>query len=172
MTAAELAEAWSAGKAQVDRAALHGDFGAWLHGAVQAGLGRAIDGVLDDNVALFFAPWGFEPVSIAVPVKVWHGAQDRFVPYTHGRWLAEHIQGATADLNEADGHLTVAAERIGDVHATDDIGTARLHGWFMACQLPACVTVPPCLTPPDPCSALAFAYRRQGYAVHHDPQSM
>jgi pimeloyl-ACP methyl ester carboxylesterase len=116
MTATELVDSWSAGKAQVDRAALHGEFGTWLHGAVQAGLARVIDGWLDDNVAIFYAPWGFEPASIAVPVKVWHGAQDRFVPYTHGRWLAEHIPGATADLNEADGHLTVAAERIGDVH--------------------------------------------------------
>jgi pimeloyl-ACP methyl ester carboxylesterase len=116
MTSAELAEAWSAGTAQVDRAALHGDFGAWLHDAVQAGLGRVIDGVLDDNVALFFTRWGFEPMSIAVPVKVWHGAHDRFVPYGHGRWLAEHIPGAEADLSDTDGHLNVAAERIGDVH--------------------------------------------------------
>ena len=116
MTATELVDTWSAGKAQVDRAALHGDFGTWLHGAVQAGIARVIDGALDDNVAIFYAPWGFEPASIAVPVKVWHGAQDRFVPYAHGRWLAEHIPGAKADLNDADGHLTVAAERIGEVH--------------------------------------------------------
>ena len=116
MTAAELAEAWSVGKAQIDHVALHGDFGAWLHGAVQAALSRAIDGVLDDNVALFFTRWGFDAASIAVPVKVWHGALDRFVPYGHGRWLAEHIPGAEADLNDTDGHLNVAAERIGDVH--------------------------------------------------------
>jgi pimeloyl-ACP methyl ester carboxylesterase len=116
MTVTELVDTWSAGKAQVDRAALHGDFGTWLHGAVQAGIARVIDGALDDNVAIFYAPWGFEPASIAVPVKVWHGAQDRFVPYAHGRWLAEHIPGAKADLNDADGHLTVAADRIGEVH--------------------------------------------------------
>ena len=116
MTAAERAEAWSVGKAQIDHVALHGDFGAWLHGAVQAGLSRAIDGVLDDNVALFFTRWGFDAASIAVPVKVWHGALDRFVPYGHGRWLAEHIPGAEADLNDTDGHLNVASERIGDVH--------------------------------------------------------
>lgn len=116
MTEHELVDAWSAGKAQVDRAALHGDFGTWLHGAVKSGIARVIDGARDDNVAIFYAPWGFEPASIAVPVKVWHGAQDRFVPYGHGLWLAEHIPGATADLNDADGHLNVVAERIGDVH--------------------------------------------------------
>jgi hypothetical protein len=51
-----------------------------------------------------------------VPAKVWHGAQDHLIAPAHGRWLAEHIPGAEADLNDADGHLTVAAERIGDVH--------------------------------------------------------
>ena len=116
MTAAEFVESWSAGKAQVDRAALHGDFGTWLHGAVQVGIDRVIDGWLDDNVAIFYAGWGFEPRSITVPVKVWHGGQDRFVPCAHGRWLAGHIPGGEADLNDADGHLTVPAERIGDVH--------------------------------------------------------
>ena len=116
MTVTELAEAWSAGKAQVDRAVLHGDFGTWLHGSVRAGIAPVVDGVLDDNVAIFHTPWGFQPTSITVPVKVWHGAQDRFVPYAHGRWLAEHIPGADADLNDTDGHLNVAAERIGDVH--------------------------------------------------------
>ena len=77
----------------------------------------ALDGVLDDNVAIFGASWGFEPASIAVPVKVWHGAQDRFVPGTHGRWLGEQIPGAEAELNDRDGHMTVASERIGEVHA-------------------------------------------------------
>jgi pimeloyl-ACP methyl ester carboxylesterase len=116
MTAAELVDDWSAGKARADGVALRGDFGAWLHRAVQEGMGPAIDGALDDNVAIFHALWGFELTSIAVPVKVWHGAQDRFVPYSHGRWLAEHIPGAEADLADADGHMTVASERIGDVH--------------------------------------------------------
>jgi hypothetical protein len=39
----------------------------------------------------------------------------RFVPYPRGRWLAEHIPGAEADLNDRDRQMAVAAERIGDV---------------------------------------------------------
>jgi pimeloyl-ACP methyl ester carboxylesterase len=116
MTAAELADEWSVGRAHTDGVALHGEFGAWLHRAVQEGLAPTLDGALDDNVAIFQAPWGFEPASICVPVKVWHGAQDRFVPYAHGRWLVEQIPGAEADFDDTDGHMTVAAERIGDVH--------------------------------------------------------
>jgi pimeloyl-ACP methyl ester carboxylesterase len=116
MTAAELVDNWSAGKARADGVALPGEFGAWLHRAVQEGMAPAIDGVLDDNVAIFHALWRFELTSITVPVKVWHGAQDRFVPHSHGRWLAEHIPGAEADLNDTDGHMTVASEPIGDVH--------------------------------------------------------
>lgn len=117
MTASELMESWSERKAPIDAAAMRGAFGTWLHRAVQEGMAPALDGVLDDNVAIFEAPWGFEPASIAVPVKVWHGAQDRFVPYGHGRWLVAQIPGAEAELNDRDGHMTVAAERIGEVHA-------------------------------------------------------
>jgi hypothetical protein len=31
-------------------------------------------------------------------------------------WLADNIPGAQAELRERDGHLTVAAQRIGEVH--------------------------------------------------------
>ena len=113
---AEFVDTWSEGKATVDQAALRGNFGTWLDRAVRTGITPVIDGALDDNIAIFYAPWGFETASITVPVKVWHGTQDHFVPYAHGRWLTEHIPGAESDLNVTDGHLTVPAERIGDVH--------------------------------------------------------
>ena len=113
---AEFVDAWSAGKAPVDQEVLRGDFGTWLDHAVRTGIAPGIDGALDDNVALFHAQWGFQAASIAIPVKIWHGIQDRFIASAHGRWLAERIPGAEADLNDRDGHLNVAAERIGDVH--------------------------------------------------------
>jgi pimeloyl-ACP methyl ester carboxylesterase len=65
---------------------------------------------------LFHSPWGFDPSSISIPVRVWHGLEDRFMPVAHGRWLAEAVQGAQAELRDHDGHFTVVARRIGEVH--------------------------------------------------------
>jgi pimeloyl-ACP methyl ester carboxylesterase len=116
LTSDELAEAWSSGAAPPDQAVLHGEFGRWLYRSVQAALAPGDRGWTDDDIAIFHAPWGFDPGSIEIPAKVWHGREDRFVPYGHGRWLADTIPGAQADLRADDGHLTVAADRIGDVH--------------------------------------------------------
>ena len=73
MSPGELAELWSAGKSAADRAVLHGDFGVWLHRAAQEAQGSSIDGWTDDDIALFHSPRGFDPASISIPVKVWHG---------------------------------------------------------------------------------------------------
>ena len=116
MNAGELAEYWSAGMCAADGATLRGEFGVWLHRAAHAALASSIEGWTEDDIALFHAPWGFDPASISIPVKVWHGQEDRLMPFAHGRWLAETIPGAHAELRDDDGHLTVVAERIGDVH--------------------------------------------------------
>ncbi len=62
------------------------------------------------------SPWGFDIDSVSIPVKVWHGRHDRFVPFQHGQWLAEHIPGAEAELSETDGHLTLFTNRVPEVH--------------------------------------------------------
>jgi pimeloyl-ACP methyl ester carboxylesterase len=116
MSAGELAEQWSAGTSEADGADLHGEFGVWLHRAAQAGLAPSLDGWTDDDIALFHSPWGFDPASISIPVKVWHGLEDRLVPSAHGRWLAEAIPSAQVEFRDHDGHLTVVARRIGEVH--------------------------------------------------------
>ena len=116
MSAVELAEQWSADQSAADGAALRGDLGVWLHRAVRAALAPGIDGWTEDDIALFHSPWGFDPAGISIPVRVWHGVEDRFVPVENGRWLAETIPGAQAELRGDDGHFTVAAERIGEVH--------------------------------------------------------
>jgi pimeloyl-ACP methyl ester carboxylesterase len=50
-------------------------------------------------------------------VLVVHGREDRFVPFGHGEWLAAHVPGAEPWLLDSDGHVTLLANRIGEVHA-------------------------------------------------------
>jgi pimeloyl-ACP methyl ester carboxylesterase len=116
LNADELVQQWSAGASPADALVLRGDFGAWLYRSLQAALAPGVAGWTDDDVAVFHTPWGFKPGSISTAVKVWHGVDDRFVPFGHGRWLADTIPGAQAALRDDDGHLTVVAQRIGDVH--------------------------------------------------------
>ena len=99
-----------------DRACLTGEIAEFFHDQIHTGLEGGVEGWLQDDFA-FLAPWGFELDSIAVPVQVWHGAQDQFVPVAHGHWLAERIPGAEAHIHDEDGHLTLQMNRIGDVHA-------------------------------------------------------
>lgn len=61
-------------------------------------------GWVDDDLA-FARPWGFDVAEIAVPVEVRYGAKDTLVPAAHGRWLAEHVPGATEEVEHAEGHL-------------------------------------------------------------------
>jgi pimeloyl-ACP methyl ester carboxylesterase len=89
---------------------------AWLADAIHDGLAPGSQGYWDDSRA-HLDPWGFELADITVPVLLLHGRQDKFVPFGHGQWLAAHIPGVEARLLDNDGHLTLAEQRIGEVHA-------------------------------------------------------
>ncbi len=62
------------------------------------------DGWVDDVVALS-RPWGFDPADIAVPVLLWHGERDVFVPVSHTRWLRDRIPGARAVVHPGAAHF-------------------------------------------------------------------
>jgi pimeloyl-ACP methyl ester carboxylesterase len=70
-----------------------------------AAVSRSADGWYDDSLALA-APWGFDPADIQVPVLLWHGAEDRFSPVSHTRWLGERIPRATVDLERNASHFS------------------------------------------------------------------
>jgi pimeloyl-ACP methyl ester carboxylesterase len=99
----------------VDAEALDPSIAEWLVRSAHDGLATSDDGWWDDGVAQL-APWGFELDEIRMPVQVWQGRQDRFVPYGHGEWLAAHTPGAEPHLTENDGHITLIRNRIGEVH--------------------------------------------------------
>jgi pimeloyl-ACP methyl ester carboxylesterase len=100
----------------VDAGALTGEYAAYLLAAMTRGLGAGVDGWVDDDLA-FLAPWGFDVAAIAVPALVWQGGQDLMVPAGHGRWLREHVAGAEGAPLPGEGHLTLFANRVGDVQA-------------------------------------------------------
>ncbi|HEY4348698.1 MAG TPA: alpha/beta hydrolase [Gaiellaceae bacterium] len=115
-TPGQLLEAWASILGPADREVLTGELAEWALEQINAGIRPSSDGWFDDDV-VFVKPWGFDVASIRVPVLVWQGEQDKFVPFGHGRWLAANIPGAEARLTAEDGHLTIGESRIGEVHA-------------------------------------------------------
>lgn len=99
----------------VDRAALRPAMTEFLYEATRLGLTPGADGWWDDDEA-FTEPWGFELKQIGTPVLLLHGRHDRFVPFTHGEWLARHIPGVEARLLDEDGHLTLLETHLAGVH--------------------------------------------------------
>ena len=97
-----------------DHAALIGAYGpyavAGLRGAVRQGIG----GWFDDDMELM-SDWGFDLADLAVPVTVWQGGQDRFVPASHGEWLAANIPGARLRLIPDEGHFSIKLSEYGNV---------------------------------------------------------
>jgi pimeloyl-ACP methyl ester carboxylesterase len=123
VTGEQVADALGGLVSDVDRAALTGEFADMTAAAFRAAVSTGISGWLDDDLA-FVKPWGFDVADIAVPVAVWQGAQDRMVPFAHGKWLADNVAGARSHLFDDEGHLSLV-ERMPDVLA-DLAGVAGL----------------------------------------------
>jgi pimeloyl-ACP methyl ester carboxylesterase len=90
----------------VDRALLTEAYGDWMAGNMAEGIRPGIDGWVDDDLA-FTRPWGFDLASITVPTMLWQGSEDLMVPFAHGVWLADHVNGVTPHLLDGEGHLSI-----------------------------------------------------------------
>jgi pimeloyl-ACP methyl ester carboxylesterase len=99
----------------IDRSFLSDELIDFFQAQTREGFKAGIDGMLDDNLAQS-KQWGFDPASIRVPVQIWHGRHDRFVPFSHGQWLVDHIPQGKAHLEEQEGHLSLFVNRIPEVH--------------------------------------------------------
>lgn len=97
-----------------DREILMSPLGEFMGGQLKRSLANGIWGWFDDDVA-FVTPWGFDLGAIEVPVSIWHGGLDRFVPIAHGEWLASHVPGARVHLLPEEGHVSLSIGRYGDV---------------------------------------------------------
>jgi pimeloyl-ACP methyl ester carboxylesterase len=124
-----LAEGMRTLLSPVDAAAFTGETAEFLFESLRVGSAERIDGWLDDDLA-FVKPWGCSVEQISVPVLLWQGAEDRFVPLAHGEWLASRIPACQAHLSPEDGHITLLVRRVGEVHewlaaAFENVATAR-----------------------------------------------
>jgi len=113
-TPEQLAEQIESLLSPADAEVLTGDLARWLTETNKVAVSAGDQGWWDDGVA-HLTSWGFDLRDIRVPVKIWHGRQDRFVPVQHGQWLAASIPGAEADISDRDGHLTMIG-RVGEIH--------------------------------------------------------
>jgi pimeloyl-ACP methyl ester carboxylesterase len=111
----QMAEVMDSLLGDADRAALRGPLGAFMHADVSHGLAAGADGWVDDDLA-FVRPWGFELGAITRPVLIVQGGDDRFVPRSHGEWLAQHVPGAEPWIDDENGHLTLLEHRVPEVH--------------------------------------------------------
>jgi len=91
---------------EVDRAVLTGEFGEDLAASVREAVRPGVEGWLEDDIA-FTRSWGFGLEEISVPTMIWQGSADLMVPFSHGQWLASQLPGASAHLEEGEGHLSV-----------------------------------------------------------------
>jgi len=106
-TVADVIAALSTVLPEVDRAVLTGEFGEDAAASAREAVRTGVEGWLEDDIA-FTRPWGFGLEEISVPVMIWQGSADLMVPFSHGQWLASQLPGASAHLEEGEGHLSVS----------------------------------------------------------------
>ena len=107
---------------EVDRGALTGELGGFYSANLRHAMAQGSAGWFDDDLA-FFRDWGFDLGAVEVPVSVWQGRQDRFVPPAHGDWLAANVAGARAELHDDEGHLSLVVTNYGRI--LDGLVSAR-----------------------------------------------
>jgi pimeloyl-ACP methyl ester carboxylesterase len=96
---------------EVDRQVLTSDVGADTVAVLVGGV-QVPDAWIDDDLA-FVRDWGFDLRDLVVPTYVWQGSEDKMVPFHHGEWLAAHIPGAIAHLEQGEGHFSIAVGALG-----------------------------------------------------------
>lgn len=106
IAAADVAASLETLLPDVDRAVLTGEFAEDTAASFREAVRTGVEGWLDDDLA-FASPWGFGLEEISVPTMIWQGTADLMVPFSHGRWLASRLPGASAHLEEGEGHLSV-----------------------------------------------------------------
>lgn len=126
ITGEDLANALGDEMPEIDRHILSGAHADEQAAGMRRALSHGFDGWVDDDLA-FTKPWGFDLQAIRRPVRIWQGELDHLVAVAHGRWLADQIPGASFNLAEGHGHISLA-EAHRDAILDDLLGQAGLGG--------------------------------------------
>lgn len=113
-TKADLLRILSTLLSEVDKKVLSEELAESFLASFQEAYAKGVRGACDDSLATAM-PWGLDPASIEVPVQIWHGEQDKFVPFAHGEWLASHVPHAEAHLEKDEGHLSLFVRKVPEV---------------------------------------------------------
>jgi pimeloyl-ACP methyl ester carboxylesterase len=102
-----------ADKALMERADVRRWFTALVKEAmVHLGRGGAYE------AGLYRKPWGFDPADVPVETLLWYAGDDRWIPPSAGRWLAERLPYGQFTLWPEHGHFTWAVgDEVADVLA-------------------------------------------------------
>ncbi|HTT35205.1 MAG TPA: alpha/beta hydrolase [Thermoplasmata archaeon] len=100
---------------EADRRALTDEVAEFIRAWGVEGLRVSEAGLRDDNLSVIL-PWGFDLAGVRVPLQLWHGETDRFVPFAHGRWLSERLPGVDAHLLPGEGHVSTWLRAVPEVH--------------------------------------------------------
>jgi pimeloyl-ACP methyl ester carboxylesterase len=85
-------------------------FAAFLDAAFQQGT----RGVATD-LRLAAGPWPFTLEDITVPVRIWHGDEDRNAPIAAARWLDQQLPDSTLSSETGEGHASLLANHGSDI---------------------------------------------------------
>ena len=74
------------------------------------------------DAILFTRPWGFSVREIRVPIRLWHGDADSFVPIEHAEHLADLIPDTELRVRPREGHM-------GNLDAAEEVLDSLLGLW-------------------------------------------
>lgn len=118
LDAKQLTETMASLFPEVDRKTLleNQTMGQGVVDSLREALKTGSDGRVDDMLA-FVQPWGFELGEIRVPVLLYHGSEDRSVPFGHGQWLAVHLpqDQVQPHLLQGEGHMSIFLRRMDEM---------------------------------------------------------
>jgi pimeloyl-ACP methyl ester carboxylesterase len=88
-----------------DAAVFEGSFECYRESWRGSGLGVAADG------EIYAQPWGFDPAEIDIPIRLWHGKEDRSFHWSLAEELAKRLPCCETFFVEDEGHYSLPIRR-------------------------------------------------------------